>query len=194
MARRHLTKGQLAIVAARVLPKQERGGDRKSAKAKSTLETKLDFPLVNATDLSQARVITEHAPLLADAVLGGNKKFATAFADAQKMLSERTPLGPATGELRSTERDPANFRGNRRGQSGKRGRRRNLYASVQRFNGAGSPPALTLLGLAAVPGPPRHFELEPGLSGLDGVGAVLDPRAALFGKSSHARPSIEVQG
>jgi hypothetical protein len=38
--------------------------------------------------------------------------------------------------------------------------------------------ALTLLGLAAVPGPPRHFELEPGLSGLDRFGAVLDPRAA----------------
>src|SRR5580704_1573646 len=51
--------------------------------------------------------------------------------------------------------------------------------------GRDSLPAFSLLSLAAVPGPPRHFELEPRFLGLDGVGAVLDPRAALFGKSSH---------
>jgi hypothetical protein len=39
-------------------------------------------------------------------------------------------------------------------------------------------PALTFLGLAAVPCPPRHFELEPRLPGLDRFGAVLDPRPA----------------
>jgi hypothetical protein len=44
----------------------------------------------------------------------------------------------------------------------------------------GSLPALTLLGLAAVPSPARHFELEPRLLGLDGSGAVLDPRAAFL--------------
>ena len=49
----------------------------------------------------------------------------------------------------------------------------------------GSLPAFTLLGLAAVPGPPRHFELEPRLPGLDRFGAVLDARAALFGGASH---------
>ena len=41
-------------------------------------------------------------------------------------------------------------------------------------------PAFSLFGLAAVPGPPRHFELEPRFPGLDRFGAVLDPRAAFF--------------
>jgi hypothetical protein len=41
-------------------------------------------------------------------------------------------------------------------------------------------PAFTLFGLAAAPCPPRHFELEPRLLGLDSSGAVLDPGAALF--------------
>jgi hypothetical protein len=45
----------------------------------------------------------------------------------------------------------------------------------------GSLPAFALFGLAAVPCPPRHFELEPRFLGLDGLGAVLDPRTALFG-------------
>ena len=46
-------------------------------------------------------------------------------------------------------------------------------------------PARPLLGLAAVPGPPRHVELEPRLPGLDGPGAVLDPRAASFAGLVH---------
>jgi hypothetical protein len=46
-------------------------------------------------------------------------------------------------------------------------------------------PAFTPFGLAAVPGPPGHFELEPRFLGLDGAGAVLDAGAAFFGKSSH---------
>lgn len=45
-------------------------------------------------------------------------------------------------------------------------------------------------GLAAIPSPPRHFELEPGFLGLDGSGAVLDPRAAVFGGASHLTASI----
>jgi hypothetical protein len=52
-----------------------------------------------------------------------------------------------------------------------------------------SPPARPLLGLAAVPCPPRHLELEPGLPGLDGFGAVLDARTALFGSPAHASGS-----
>ena len=52
----------------------------------------------------------------------------------------------------------------------------------------GSLPAFTLFGLAAVPCPPRHFELEPGLPGLDRLGAVLDPRTAFFRRlHSHVR-------
>jgi hypothetical protein len=41
-------------------------------------------------------------------------------------------------------------------------------------------PAFTLFGLAAAPCPPRHFELEPSVLGLDSSGAVLDPGAAPF--------------
>ena len=41
-------------------------------------------------------------------------------------------------------------------------------------------PARSLFGLAPIPSPPRHLELHPGLPGLDGSGAVLDPGAALF--------------
>ena len=39
-------------------------------------------------------------------------------------------------------------------------------------------PAFTLLGLAAEPGPPRHFELEPRFPGLVRLVPVLDARAA----------------
>ena len=47
-------------------------------------------------------------------------------------------------------------------------------------------PAFTLLSLAAVPCPPRHFELEPRLAGLVGKVALLDPGAAGLGRASHA--------
>jgi hypothetical protein len=62
MARRNLTKGQLAIVAAKVFPNAERGGDRKSAKAKSSFKMKVDFPMVHPGMLSQARTILRYAP------------------------------------------------------------------------------------------------------------------------------------
>lgn len=100
MARRNLTKGQLAIVAAKASPKAEqRGGDRKSPGAQSTFKMKIDFPMVSDRDLSQARVIVEHAPLLADGVLSGTKKFSEAFADAQKTKAERAEAAEKKAKL-----------------------------------------------------------------------------------------------
>ena len=102
-------------------------------------------------------------------------KVARAFTDPRRRRPYAVP-GPSDPDLFSAS--------SRIGARGRRQRQR-----------PGLLPALTLFGLAAVPGPPRHFELEPGLSGLDGVGAVLDPRAAFLGSAlHHARPSIEVQG
>jgi hypothetical protein len=40
-------------------------------------------------------------------------------------------------------------------------------------------PGLSAVRPSAVPCPPGHSELEPGFPGLDGSGAVLDPRTAL---------------
>jgi hypothetical protein len=71
-----------------VLPKQERGGDRKSVEAKSSFKMKVDFPMVSERDLSHARVIVAYAPLSADAVLAGTKKFSEAFVQAQRMKAE----------------------------------------------------------------------------------------------------------
>jgi hypothetical protein len=55
----------------------------------------------------------------------------------------------------------------------------------------GSLPALPFLGLAAVPSPTRHAELEPGLSGLDCVGAVLEARAAGFTVREHLADKLD---
>jgi hypothetical protein len=71
MARRYLTKGQLAIVAAKVQPKARTASERGAMKGKSSLISKELFPMVNEGALSQARVIVEYEPLLADDVLGG---------------------------------------------------------------------------------------------------------------------------
>src|SRR5580658_9841588 len=49
-----------------------------------------------------------------------------------------------------------------------------------------SPPSLAASGLAPVPCPTRHFELEPRLAGFERLGAVLDPRAALVGSAVHS--------
>jgi len=51
MARRNLTKGQLAIVAAKVFPERRTAG----RKAKNTVGN-MAFPMVNKDALSQARV------------------------------------------------------------------------------------------------------------------------------------------
>jgi hypothetical protein len=57
----------------------------------------------------------------------------------------------------------------------------------------GSLPAFTLFGLAAVPSPPRNFELQPRRSGLNRFGAILDPRAALF-ERAHDRSLVAARG
>jgi hypothetical protein len=60
-----------------------------------------------------------------------------------------------------------------------------VFIAASNAERLGSLPALTLLSLAAVPCPPRHFELQPGFPGLDGVGSVLEARAAGFAAGHH---------
>jgi hypothetical protein len=69
---------------------------------KRSLVSKDLFPLVNASDLSQARVIVAYAPLSADAVLARTRKFSEAFVQAQRMKAEQT----ADDEKRLSPRRP----------------------------------------------------------------------------------------
>jgi hypothetical protein len=62
MARRNLTKGQLVIVAAKVLPKAKTAAESGAMKGKKLLEGLRAFPMVSEFALSQARVIVEYAP------------------------------------------------------------------------------------------------------------------------------------
>ena len=71
MVRRHLNKGQIAIVVAKAYPEAKQGGDHTtSAGKKATLKIKVAFPMVSEFALSQARTIVRYAPELVDRVLG----------------------------------------------------------------------------------------------------------------------------
>jgi hypothetical protein len=59
-------------------------------KGKKLLENLRAFPMITEFALSQARVIVAYAPLSADAVLAGTKKFSEAFVQAQRMKTEQT--------------------------------------------------------------------------------------------------------
>jgi hypothetical protein len=74
MARRNLTKGQLAIVAAKVLPKARTASERGAMKGKKLLDFSIAFPMVDPADLSRARVIVEHAPLLRPSLQGDRRR------------------------------------------------------------------------------------------------------------------------
>jgi hypothetical protein len=63
VARRHLNKGQIAIVVAKAYPEPDEVGGR--GKKRSTSER---FPMVHKAALSDARVIVRYAPELADRV------------------------------------------------------------------------------------------------------------------------------
>jgi hypothetical protein len=93
MARRHMTKGQLAIVAAKMSPKPARVGRGQKVSISET------FPMVHPGMLSQARVMVEYAPLAADRVLTGIERFSDAFADAQKMKAERADAAEKKAKL-----------------------------------------------------------------------------------------------
>jgi len=75
------------------------GGDRQSAKAKAVFKMQAAFPMVSERDLSQARVIVAYAPLSADAVLDGTKKFSEAFVQAQRMKGEQTADDEVAGDI-----------------------------------------------------------------------------------------------
>jgi len=86
-ARDDMTMGQRAIWAAKALPYVQHGGDRRSAKAQSSLESK-HVPMVSKSYLSQARVVLEHAPDLAEQVVKGEENFSRAFEEAKRRKAE----------------------------------------------------------------------------------------------------------
>jgi hypothetical protein len=67
MARRQMTKGALAMVAAKAFPDPEERGRGKKAIAA------IGFPMVTKNNLSHARAVLAYAPELADQVIAGTK-------------------------------------------------------------------------------------------------------------------------
>jgi hypothetical protein len=83
VARRHLNKGQIAIVVAKMHPDADEVGDR----GQKGLVSK-HFPMVTKFALSQARTIVRYAPELADRVLGlKGKSFSDGFLSRQACAS-----------------------------------------------------------------------------------------------------------
>jgi hypothetical protein len=96
MARRNLTKGQLAIVAAKASPKAMTPKEAGALKGKKPLENQNAFPMVTVFYLSQARVIVEHAPLLAQVenfTRQSVSQWDTFTAERKRRLSPRPLVG-----------------------------------------------------------------------------------------------------
>jgi ParB-like chromosome segregation protein Spo0J len=75
LARRHLTKGQRAMVAARA------GLVSKQAQVASAIDT-------TKTRISQAKTVLDHAPDLADAVIAGTRSLDDAYAEARQRKAD----------------------------------------------------------------------------------------------------------
>lgn len=95
--RRHLTKGQMAIVAARALLVSDNGNQDAMAKAIK----------VSQTRIAEANVILASAPDLADAVLIGTRRFDDALKEAREIKQARTGEAAQLAKLQAEAPDLA---------------------------------------------------------------------------------------
>ncbi|MDQ3959507.1 MAG: hypothetical protein M3255_04290 [Pseudomonadota bacterium] len=72
--RRHMTKGQRAIVVARIYPEPEKGGRGKNSSVSKEF---------SGARLSLARFVLRYAPDLADSVLAGSPSIDNAYEEAR---------------------------------------------------------------------------------------------------------------
>jgi hypothetical protein len=97
--RRHMTKGQLAMVAAKAYPAPEPGGRGKKSSAAEK------FPMVSSGKLSEARTILSYAPDLVDEVIGGRSLEGAYNEACNRRELQKSAAQPATGDNSTGEND-----------------------------------------------------------------------------------------
>lgn len=102
-ARRHLTKGQLAMVAAKAYPDPERRGRGQKSSAAE------EFPMVSSGKLSEARTVLRYAPDLAENVVDGLQSLEAAYDTACKRKGETAEAEYRMQRLRQKAPDLANL-------------------------------------------------------------------------------------
>jgi hypothetical protein len=98
IARRHLNKGQIAIVVAKAHPDTDEVGGRGKKSVFS-----IGFPMVNPLALSQARTIVRYAPELAAEVRDRRLAAGLGVATAAFFRSSRARWRPSSRRLLPTE-------------------------------------------------------------------------------------------
>lgn len=108
--RRDITKGQRAIWAAQAAPYTEQG---KRADLTCPETDKSRFPMVSKQRLSEARIINQFAPDLAEQIIKnkGDVSFAEAFAKARQRKVEKEDNEKLMAELRQEAPDLADLSG-----------------------------------------------------------------------------------
>ena len=90
VARRHMTKGAIAMVVAKVYPEKHQG-------TSSRIE---EVTMVHAGRLSTARAVIQYAPWLVDQVIGGKLSLEKAAVTAQEKRAEANSVEAKMAELR----------------------------------------------------------------------------------------------
>ena len=72
-----MTKGQLAMVAAKAFPKAA------TTKRRGSCAVKEHFPTVDSGRLAKARTVLAHVPELVDQVIAGTKSLDAAYEEAR---------------------------------------------------------------------------------------------------------------
>jgi hypothetical protein len=103
LARRHMTGGQRAMVAAKIYPDPEKGGIGKG----NTLKVYTHFPMVERSMLAQARRILRDAPDLAPGVIAGTTPFDRATREAKDRQDLASSKEHKMAMLRDGARDLA---------------------------------------------------------------------------------------
>jgi hypothetical protein len=104
LARRHMTAGQRAMVAAKLYPEPDAKGSRgkKGCVAQQ-------FPMVDKGALARARAVLTHAPDLVDGVLGGSSSLDKAADAAKARLAQANSSESKLAELNEHARDLADL-------------------------------------------------------------------------------------
>ena len=83
---RHMTKAQLAMVAAKAFPEAARAKRRDSCAAKE------QFPMVDSGRLAKARIVLAYAPELVGQVIAGTKSLDAAYDKARNRKKRGQPV------------------------------------------------------------------------------------------------------
>ncbi len=86
--RRHMTKGQRAMVVAKIYPELEKGGRGKKSEAMK-LAGSGGFAVQR---VNEARTVLQHAPDLADNVLAGSTSLDEAYKTARMSVAAASPV------------------------------------------------------------------------------------------------------